>query len=208
MSYQQLTSELPYPLKIIVVDMTRKQLRDAIEYSRENVEEGKSARVLDDGRVERRGYLHTDFKYWRQSLTCDLNELDDNEVIISVALPRNLLKGFCQIQPLMDLNKELEEKNALPNEDDYIKAVDIIVRFCCKDRWSMICCQLSFEDLDLNGDGVLSSDEVRAAVQHILGEEEATMELVNSMIEAIDTARMESDLSEDEDEEIGGGRIR
>lgn len=186
MSYQQLTSELPYPLKIIVVDMTRKQLRDAIEYSRENVEEGKSARVLDDGRVERRGYLHTDFEYWRQSLTCDLNELDDNDVI-SVALPRNLLKGFCQIQPLMDLNKELEEKNALPNEDDYIKAVDIIVRFCCKDRWSMICSQLSFEDLDLNGDGVLSSDEVRAAVQHILGEEEATVELVNSMIEAIDT---------------------
>ncbi len=186
MSYQQLTSELPYPLKIIVVDMTRKQLRDAIEYSRENVEEGKSARVLDDGRIERRGYLHTDFDYWRQSLTCGPNELDDNEVI-SVALPRNLLKGFCLIQPLIDLNKELEEKNALPNEDDYIKAVDIIVRFCCKDRWSTICSQLSFEDLDLNGDGVLSSDEVRAAVQLILGEEEATMELANSMIEAIDT---------------------
>jgi len=186
MSYQQLTSELPFPLKIIVVKMTRKQLRDAIEYSRENVEEGKSARVLEDGRVEHRGYLHTDFEYWRQSLTCDSNELDNNEVI-SVALPRNLLKGFCKIQPLMDLYKELEATNALPNDDDYIKAVDIIVRFCCKDRWSTIGSQLSFEDLDLNRDGVLSSDEIREAINLILGEEEATVELVNSMIEVIDT---------------------
>lgn len=185
MSYQQLTSELPFPLKIIVVEMTRKQLRDAIEYSRENIEEGKSARVLEDGRVERRGYLHTDFEYWRQSMTSDPTELDEDDVI-SVALPRNLLKGFCKIQPLMDLNKELEEKNALPNEDDYIKAVDIIVRFCCKGRWSTIGSQFSFADLDLNRDGVLSADEIREAIKLILGEE-VTEELVNSMIEAIDT---------------------
>jgi len=185
MSYQQLTSELPFPLKIIVVEMTRKQLRDAIEYSRENVEEGKSARVLEDGRVERRGYLQTDFEYWRQSMTSDATELDEDEVI-SVALPRNLLKGFCKIQPLMDLNKELEEKNALPNEDDFIKAVDIIVRFCCKGRWSTIGSQFSFADLDLNRDGVLSADEIREAIKLILGEE-VTEELVNSMIEAIDT---------------------
>mmetsp|Transcript_22200 Transcript_22200/g.37987 ORF Transcript_22200/g.37987 Transcript_22200/m.37987 type:complete len:108 (-) Transcript_22200:43-366(-) len=87
----------------------------------------------------------------------------------------------------MDLNKELEATNALPNDDDYIKAVDIIVRFCCKDRWSTIGSQLSFEDLDLNRDGVLSSDEIREAIKLILGEEEATVELVNSMIEVIDT---------------------
>ena len=176
MSYQQLTSELPFPLKIIVVEMTRKQLRDAIQYSRENVEEGKSARVLDDGRVERRGYLHTDFEYSRQSQSND--ELDDNEVI-SVALPRNLLKGFCKVQPLIDLNKELKEKNALPNEDDYIKAVDIIVGFCCKGRWSTLCSKLSFEDLDLNGDGVLCSVEIGEALKNISGEEDATAELVS-----------------------------
>ena len=185
MSYQQLTSELPFPLKIIVVEMTRKQLRDAIEYSRENVEEGKSARVLEDGSVERRGYLHCDFEYCRQSLTCAANELDGDE-IISVAIPRNLLKGFCKIQPLMDLNKELEEKNALPNEDDYIKAVDIIVRFCCRDRWSTIGSQFSFADLDLNQDGMLCADEIREAIKLILGED-ATEELVSSMIDAIDS---------------------
>jgi 2',3'-cyclic-nucleotide 2'-phosphodiesterase (5'-nucleotidase family) len=185
MSYQQLTSELPFPLKIIVVEMTRRQLRLAIEYSRENVEEGKSARVLEDGRVERRGYLHTDFEYWKQSMASDANELDDDEVI-SVALPRNLLKGFCKIQPLMDLEKELKEKNKLPIEDDYIKAVDIIVRFCCKDRWSTLGSQFSFANLDLNKDGVLCADEVRKAIKLILGEE-ATNELVNAMIEAIDT---------------------
>ncbi|KAK1742453.1 5'-nucleotidase family protein [Skeletonema marinoi] len=164
MSYQQLTSELPFPER-----------------------RGRQVSKSTGGwKGEHRGYLHTDFEYWRQSLTCDSNELDNNEVI-SVALPRNLLKGFCKIQPLMDLYKELEATNALPNDDDYIKAVDIIVRFCCKDRWSTIGSQLSFEDLDLNRDGVLSSDEIREAINLILGEEEATVELVNSMIEVIDT---------------------
>ena len=195
MSYQQLKSELPFPLKIIVVKMTRKQLRNAIEFSRDNVEEGKSARVLEDGRVERRGYLHTDFEYRRQMLDRETHWCEDD--IIMVALPRNLLKGFCQIQPLMDLNKELEEKNAIPNEDDFIKAVDIIVRFCCKDRWSAIGSQLSFAELDLDSDGVLSPHEIQEATKLILGEEQATKELVNSMIEAIDT-NADGQIDEDE----------
>jgi 2',3'-cyclic-nucleotide 2'-phosphodiesterase (5'-nucleotidase family) len=185
MTYQQLQSELPFPLKMIVVNMTRKQLHDAIEYSRENVEEGKSARVLEDGRVERRGYLHTDFDYWRQCLGNNATEFKGDEVI-SVALPRNLLKGFCKIKPLMELHNELKKKNALPNDDDYIKAVDIIVRFCCKNRWSTLGRQFTFDKLDLNKDGVLSADEIRHATKLILGPD-ANEELVQSMIEAIDS---------------------
>lgn len=185
MTYQQLQSELPFPLKMIVVNMTRKQLHDAIEYSRENVEEGKSARVLEDGRVERRGYLHTDFDYWRQYLANKTMEVKGDEVI-SVALPRNLLKGFCKIKPLIDLHQELKKKNALPNDDDYIKAVDIIVRFCCKNRWSTLGTQFTFDKLDLNKDGVLSADEIRHATKIILGPD-ANEELVQSMIEAIDS---------------------
>jgi hypothetical protein len=149
------------------------------------VEEGKSARVLEDGRVERRGYLHTDFDYWRQCLGNNATEFKGDEVI-SVALPRNLLKGFCKIKPLMELHNELKKKNALPNDDDYIKAVDIIVRFCCKNRWSTLGRQFTFDKLDLNKDGVLSADEIRHATKLILGPD-ANEELVQSMIEAIDS---------------------
>lgn len=182
MSYDELMSELPFPLKMVVVEMTRKQLKDAIEFSRINVEEGKPAATLEDGRVERRGYLQTDFEYWKRGP--DLGKENDNE-ILSVALPRNLLKGFCNIQPLMDLHHQLQAKNALPGEDDYIKAVDLIVHFCCKDRWVNIVQQFSFEDLDLNKDGKLCREELRRAIRKITGEEPSEG-LIQRMINAID----------------------
>ena len=183
MSYDQLKSELPFPLKMIVVEMTRKQLRDAIQYSRMHVEEGKPAMVMNDGRIERRGYLQTDFDYWRHSArNHDINHNDD---ILSVAMPRNLLKGFCKIQPLMALNDELEAKNALPSDDDYIKAVDLIVRYCCKDRWVTIAKQFSFSELDLRRDGTLCRDDIRSAMRIVL-KEEPSDGLVDEMVNAID----------------------
>ena len=184
MSYDDLRNELPFPLKMIVVEMTRKQLKEAVEYSRTNVEKGKSAVALEDGRIERRGYLQVDFDYWKQQTDeeGDYNEDD----ILTVALPRNLLKGFCKIQPLMELHKELEAKRALPIDDDYIKAIDLIVRYCCKDRWSLIAEQFSFTDLDLNNDGVLCREEIRHGIRAILGGEEPSEDLVDSMLEAVD----------------------
>ncbi|KAL7552876.1 hypothetical protein ACHAWF_016125 [Thalassiosira exigua] len=100
MSYDDIRNELPFPLKMVVVEMTRKQLDEAIHYSRTNVEKGKSATKLDDGRVERRSYLQVDFDFWRGNFCKgDRNNVSDDQ-ILSVALPRNLLKGFCKIQPL------------------------------------------------------------------------------------------------------------
>ena len=92
-----------------VVEMTRGRLRDAIEYSRTNVESGKSSAVLEeDGRVERRGYLQVDFNYWRSSSSGERNaEIEgfDEDEIVTVALPRNLLKGKpflnCSILPTL-----------------------------------------------------------------------------------------------------------
>jgi 5'-nucleotidase len=90
MSYEELRSELPFPLKIVVVEMTRKQLREAIHHSRTNVEEGKVSETREDGNIERRGYLQTDFDYWKHGPCID-SERDDE--ILTVALPRNLLSG-------------------------------------------------------------------------------------------------------------------
>lgn len=40
MSYSQLKKELPFPLKMVTVEMTRKTLEEAILWSRTNVEDG------------------------------------------------------------------------------------------------------------------------------------------------------------------------
>jgi len=181
LSYDDLRNELPFPLKIIVVQMTRMQLREAIEYSRTNVEKGKSSVALDDGRVERRGFLQTDFDYWKQHHGIQRGYNDQE--LLTVALPRNLLKGFCKIQPLMDLYKEL--KNDLPNEDDYLKAIDLIVRYCCKDQWSRIAQKFTFSELDLNNDGALCRNEIRLGIKSILGDDPSS-DLVDSMLDALD----------------------
>lgn len=94
MSYDELRRELPFPLKMVVVEMTRGQLRDAIEYSRTNVETGKSATVREeDGQVERRGYLQVDLDYWRSSSRGEAERDEKDDGVLTVALPRNLLKG-------------------------------------------------------------------------------------------------------------------
>jgi 5'-nucleotidase len=182
MSYDGLRSELPFPLKMVVVEMTRGRLREAIKYSRTNVEEGKSSSSADkNSRVERRGYLQTDFDYWK---TGEDSDDDDNE-ILTVALPRNLLNGFCKIKPLTDLRSELESKHSLPDEDNHVRAIDLIVRYCLDDRWAIIAQRLTFTDLDLNKDGKLSRDEIRDAIRLVLGEE-ASDALLDGMIDAID----------------------
>jgi hypothetical protein len=181
MSYDDLRNELPFPLKMVVVEITRGRLREAIEYSRTNLEEGKPSSVDENSKVERRGYLQTDFDYWKMGEDC--NE-DDNE-ILTVALPRNLLNGFCKIKPLMDLRSELESKHSLPDEDSYAKAIDLIVRYCLDDRWATIAQRLTFADLDMNKDGKLSRDEIRDAIRLVL-REEAPDALLDGMIDAID----------------------
>ena len=85
----------------------------------------------------------------------------------------------------MDLRDELESRGALPGEDSYIKAIDLIVRYCCHDRWSAISKVMSFNDLDLNKDGSISREEVRVAINRVFGEDPSDA-LVDSMITAID----------------------
>lgn len=189
MNYDELKSELPFPLKIVVVKMTKRQLKDAIKFSRTHIEEGKSAATLDDGRIERRGYLQSDFEWHKEEEGEEgtyIKDSTDDDKVLSVALPRNLLKGFCKIKPLMDLNQELKCKNALPGEDDYMKAVDLIVRFCCKDRWVSIANTFSFDELDINKDGILSREELRSAIKRVMGNEEPGEGLVQGMMDAID----------------------
>lgn len=147
------------------------------------------AATLDDGRIERRGYLQSDFEWHKEEEGEEGTYIKDNtddDKVLSVALPRNLLKGFCKIKPLMDLNQELKCKNALPGEDDYMKAVDLIVRFCCKDRWVSIANTFSFDELDINKDGILSREELRSAIKRVMGNEEPGEGLVQGMMDAID----------------------
>lgn len=177
MSYAQLKKELPFPTKLVVVPMPRFVLDQAIHYSRTAVEEGTDP-SLDE--VPRRGYLQLDWDYEQQG---NLGFPDD---ILNVALPRNLLNGFCKIQPLMDLAKQLKEEGIFPGPDDHIPALEVIVRHACKNRWTRIVGNLDdFHEFDLNGDGVLDRHEIKEMMTHYLGHEPADF-VVDDMLAAID----------------------
>lgn len=177
MSYAQLKKELPFPTKLVVVPMERYQLDEAIFFSRTAIEDGTDPTLPE---IPRRGYLQVDWDYEQQSR---LGFPDD---IVQVAVPRNLLNGFCQIKPLMDLGKKLKKEGLFPSSDDYIPALDVIVRHACKNRWTRIIGSVdAFHEYDLNGDGVLDRDEVKEMMTRYLGHEPPDF-VVDDMLAAID----------------------
>ena len=162
LSYSELQQELPFPCKMVVVPMKRWQLHEAIHYSRTaptepGQEPGES--------VMRRGYLQVDVEFDRLGFHTGSQEDD-----LLVALPRNLMKGFCKIEPLMALGDKLKEEGDFPGEDDYIPAIDIIIRHFCKERWyQLVYDHYSFDDLDIDHKGFLSRDDVKRLLRKAVG---------------------------------------
>ena len=128
MSYAELRKELPFPTKMVVVKMSRGELEEAIAYSRKYNEKGCPAQDED---LPRRGYLQVDWNY-----ALDIDFSHEYDKLLHVALPRNLLKGFCQIKPLMAVGERLKRDDCFPGEDDYIPALNLVVRYCSKHRWA------------------------------------------------------------------------
>jgi len=177
MSYAQLKKELPFPTKLVIIPIPRYLLDQAIHYSRTAIEEVTDPDLED---VPRRGYLQLDWDYEHKG---NRGFPDD---ILTVALPRNLLNGFCKIQPLMDWAKQLKAEGIFPGPDDHIPALEVVVRHACKNRWKGIVGDLeSFNDFDLNGDGVLDRHEIKEMMTHFLGHEPADF-VVDDMLASID----------------------
>jgi len=189
MTYAQLKKELPFPTKMIVVLMKRWELQDAIDYSRFSTEGGTEN---ENGEIPRRGYLQVDWDYDQVGY---LGSPDDE---LKVALPRNLLNGFCKIKPLMEIGERLKRDKIFPGKDDFVPAINLIMRHACKNRWSQIIVDIDdFDQFDLDGNGVLDRNEVKLLMESFLGHEPADF-VVDDMIAALDT---------DEDGVIDKGEI-
>lgn len=179
-SYAELRKELPFPTKMVVIQMTRAELENAIHYSRSHTDDGSPIEE-DETNVPRRGYLQVDWDY-DLSLPFTGSQTD----MLHVALPRNLLAGFCNIRPLMLVGDRLKEEKLFPGADDFIPALDLVVRYCSKHRWSDILRNApTFDDLDLNHDGVLDRHEVKMMMTKLLGREPPDF-VVDDMISSID----------------------
>lgn len=173
-SYAQLKKELPFPTKMVVVPMRRWQLHDAIHFSR-------TQPPSDDPQLERKGYLQVDLEFDR--LGFHTGGQDDD---LMVALPRNLMNGFCNIVPLMELGQGLKEQGYFPGEDDFIPAMNLVIRHFSKERWyEIVSDRLSFNELDRDSKGFLTREDVRSMLTKATGHRPADF-VVDDMIAAID----------------------
>lgn len=175
MTYAELKAELPFPTKMVVVKMTRRELLDSIHYSRTH-------ETQDDGNgiVERKGFLQVDVEFERNGF---YEGFPDDE--LTVAVPRNLLKGFCKIEPLMNVGNRLEEDGTFPKEDDFVPAIDLVVRHCSKERWYEMFHRYSFKDLDVGDKGFLTRDDVKRIVGQAIGREPSSF-VVDDMMSVLD----------------------
>eukprot|EP00527_Entomoneis_sp_CCMP2396_P007736 CAMPEP_0198141438 /NCGR_PEP_ID=MMETSP1443-20131203/4434_1 /TAXON_ID=186043 /ORGANISM="Entomoneis sp., Strain CCMP2396" /LENGTH=616 /DNA_ID=CAMNT_0043804187 /DNA_START=58 /DNA_END=1908 /DNA_ORIENTATION=+ len=178
MTYAQLKKELPFPTKMVVVRMTRRELQNAIHYSRTQ----NPSNDIDggDGPVERKGYLQVDFEFERSGFYT--GKPDDE---LAVAVPRNLLYGFCKIEPLMKVGERLKNESAFPDDDEFVPAVDLIVRHSSRERWYEMFHQYSFQDLDVTEKGYLTREDITRIVGQAVGHEPSTF-LVNDMMSVVD----------------------
>jgi hypothetical protein len=181
LSYSDLKKELPFPTKMVIVSgIKRWELLEAIHYSRTALEPGTNP---DADEIPRRGYLQVDWQFEQNGA---IEGHQDDE--LTVAMPRNLLNGFCNIEPLMEIGKRLKKKDAFPGDDDFVPAIQLVVRHSCKNRWSQLVTSVgSFEEADLNNDGVLDRNEIRKLMEKVLGRSDISDFVVDDMIDAIDT---------------------
>jgi hypothetical protein len=194
-TYAQMKKELPFPTKIVVIPMKRWELQEAIHYSRTQPPEpppesepeeetdtsSTSTSTTITNNFERRGFLQVDVEFDRIGM--HTGGQDDN---LMVALPRNLLKGFCEIEPLMAIGAKLQLMDLIPSDDDFIPGIDLIVRHFCQQRWFDLVHDGNFDDFDRNSKGVLDRSDVKRLLRKAIGHEPADF-VVDDMIAAIDT---------------------
>jgi len=170
LSLLDLRRELPFPTKMIRVDIPGAVLAAAVTQSRK----GEPA-------DERRAFLQV----------CDAVEVDDRDRVLSisgapldpeklyhVALPRNLCKGLFNITPLVTW----AEATSLPAEDDFVPAMNCILLLHSYALWRRLG---DFDDIDLNHDGVITRDEVAAALFRRRGAAPPKI-LLDNVMEALD----------------------
>jgi Ca2+-binding EF-hand superfamily protein len=79
----------------------------------------------------------------------------------------------------------LKAPGTLPADDDYIRAIDLVVRHFCKERWFEMVSEMHFQDLDQDKKGFLTKSDVKRILAQALGHEPADF-LIDDMMNAID----------------------
>ena len=162
-TFGELQTELPFPVKMVVVPARVADVAAALGASRA-------------AGAEPRGYLQA----------CDrlaaLVARAPPDAVVELALPRNLLRGFCGIAPLVELGRALDARGTFPGEDSFVPAINLVVAHHARAIWTRLG---SFDELDLNRDGIIDESEVAAAFERRHGRAPSAA-LLRGLMAAVD----------------------
>ena len=91
----------------------------------------------------------------------------DLDAVFNVALPRNLMKGFCGIKPLVELSESLHLTSQRTDSDAFVPALNLVLAYFAKDLWRRLG---SWSSFDANEDGVIDEQELIDAFERRFGQ--------------------------------------
>jgi hypothetical protein len=102
----------------------------------------------------------------------------DSSKVYSVALPRNLLNGFCAITPLTQFGESMEQ----PEADNFLPAFHLVMSYYSKMIWKRMG---AFDSIDTDHDGQITRKELEEAYLLRTGTPPSP-NLIDSMMAALD----------------------
>ncbi len=163
-TYAHLKNEIPFVSEIVVVNLPGRVIAECITYTRQF--------ALNNPPVEKGGYIQTDDSIvWDEQenqVLCIAGSPVDLNRIYTVALPLQILQGLDNIEPLLAYKNSLQpsDKSLTVLEDSGVGLKNIIVAYFAKQLFNdMIQSVGSFSEMDLDGDGVISREELIVAAR-------------------------------------------
>lgn len=168
---------MPLPTEIIVLPLPGWVIANSITFSR--------AGALLTPPEETGAFLHHDDRMVYDPVTQTILTMNrkpfDIDVVYQVALPKILLNGVDNIEPLLKYRR-LQPNLSLMDGTD---AKDIVVSHFCAALWGSILSDTNFEDIDTDGNGIIDKNELVEAVTKKFGKE-VSLIMVNNVFSLAD----------------------
>jgi len=179
-TYGDLKKEIPFDTEVAVVPLTGEVVQAAIAWSRRL--------SLQDPPLETGGYLQTDDGITWDRETNTVTHIGKEPIDLARTYRMGVvylsLNGMNRNQPLIDwsnANPDLVPPMEVPRP-----AKNIIIEHYARGTWSQLSKLATFDDLDVNQDGMLTAEEVKVGASRILGQEVPDM-VVEDLMKAVDT---------------------
>lgn len=180
-TYADLKTEIPFANPVAVIELPGRVIVEAIQYSRQwsgDAEKDFGGFLQVDNRCKVRVAADDDQRHILEEI--DGEAVDPSRKYVT-AVDYNMLKGMDGILPITEFARN--NVDDIPPEDAAIPIKVLLTGYWYKKIWRSLG---RLHEIDTDGDGVISKDEVKAALQKKFGSNHVTYENVKAVYDAMD----------------------